>query len=120
MFATRAMGCAIKLFHVSQMLLPVAALLLLIVFSSSLSSLKYIIYIVLCIMSLQKEYQPVEMEEGIIAVAEAVPTPTAASMTAAAVPMIQVVAPATLPEGYTFEADIGGRVIVVTVVSKSE
>lgn len=66
-------------------------------------------------MSLQKEYQPVEMEEGIIAVAEAVPTPTAASMTAAAVPMIQVVAPATLPEGYTFEADIGGRVIVVTV-----
>jgi hypothetical protein len=78
------------------------------------------IYIVLCIMSLQKEYQPVEMEEGIIAVAEAVPTPTAASMTAAAVPMIQVVAPATLPEGYTFEADIGGRVIVVTVVSKSE
>mmetsp|Transcript_12338 Transcript_12338/g.22439 ORF Transcript_12338/g.22439 Transcript_12338/m.22439 type:complete len:112 (-) Transcript_12338:1854-2189(-) len=64
-------------------------------------------------MSLQKEYQPVEMEEGIIAVAEAVPTPTASMI--AAVPMIQVIAPATLPEGYTFEADIGGRVIIVTV-----
>jgi hypothetical protein len=68
-------------------------------------------------MSLQKEYQPVEMEEG-IAVAEAVPTPTASMI--AAVPMIQVIAPATLPEGYTFEADIGGRVIIVTVVSKNE
>jgi hypothetical protein len=33
-------------------------------------------YMLLCIMSLQKEYQPVEMQEGIIAVAEAVPTPT--------------------------------------------
>ena len=59
-------------------------------------------------MSLPKEYQPVEMEEGIV-VAEQVP-PTA-------VPMIQVVSPATLPEGYTFEADVGGRTIIITVVS---
>ena len=65
-------------------------------------------------MSLQKEYQPVEMEEG-IAVAEQVMPPTATVATA--VPMIQVVSPATLPEGYTFEADVGGRVITVTVVS---
>lgn len=70
-------------------------------------------------MSSQKEYQPVEMEEGVVVaqvVAEQVPTATPAVL-ATALPMIQVIAPATLPEGYTFEAEVGGRVITVTVVS---
>ena len=65
------------------------------------------------IMSQQKEYHPVEMEEGAV-VAQEVP---AATVKATALPMIEVVAPATLPEGYNFEAEVGGRVFTVTVVS---
>lgn len=32
---------------------------------------------------------------------------------------IEVIAPATLPEGYTFEAEVGGNVFLVTVVSRA-
>jgi hypothetical protein len=31
-------------------------------------------------------------------------------------PMLEVIAPATLPEGYEFEATIGGKTISVVVV----
>jgi hypothetical protein len=31
--------------------------------------------------------------------------------------MVSVVAPATLPEGYTFDAEVNGTVLTVTVVS---
>jgi hypothetical protein len=37
--------------------------------------------------------------------------------TATATPMVSVVAPATLPEGYTFDAEVNGTVLTVTVVS---
>lgn len=36
---------------------------------------------------------------------------------ATATPMVSVVAPATLPEGYTFDAEVNGTVFTVTVVS---
>jgi len=64
------------------------------------------------------EYHPVEVEEAVVAqvVAEELPAPAAAKATA--LPMIEVIAPANLPEGYTFEAEVGGRVITVTVVSQ--
>lgn len=65
------------------------------------------------------EYRPVELdeEEAVVATAvEEVPTASATTVKATALPMIEVVAPATLPEGYAFEAEVGGRVITVTVV----
>ena len=69
-------------------------------------------------MASQKDYQPVEMEEAAVeAQVVAEPVPTVATVKATALPMIEVVAPATLSEGYTFEAEVGDRVITVTVVS---
>ena len=68
-------------------------------------------------MASQKDYQPVEMEEAVEAQVVAEPVPTVAAVKATALPMIEVVAPATLSEGYTFEADVGDRVITITVVS---
>ena len=35
-------------------------------------------------------------------------------------PFLEVVAPATLPEGYTFEADVNGQSFTVRVVSSNE
>ena len=38
--------------------------------------------------------------------------------TATATPMVNVVAPATLAEGYTFDAEFNGKTFTVTVVSR--
>lgn len=73
--------------------------------------------------SQNKSYQPLQVDEeqaaddAVIATAvEEVPSATV-PVKATALPMIEVVAPATLSEGYAFEAEVGGRVITVTVVS---
>lgn len=69
--------------------------------------------------SKNKDYQPLQVEEGAGVVATAVedvPSATATAIKATALPMIEVIAPATLSEGYAFEAEVGGRVISVTVV----
>jgi hypothetical protein len=64
-------------------------------------------------MSAKNVYHPVEMEE-------AVPVVHGEEATVAAVkvvPMIEIVAPATLGEGYAFDCQVGDRVFTVTVVS---
>jgi hypothetical protein len=63
----------------------------------------------------KQEYKIVEMGEAVGVPLFGEEVGTVASVKA--VPMIEVVAPATLPEGYTFEAQVGGRVFTVTVVS---
>jgi hypothetical protein len=66
-------------------------------------------------MSEKQEYKPVEIEEAVGTPLYDEEVATVASVKA--VPMIEVVAPATLPEGYAFEAQVGDRVFTVTVVS---
>jgi hypothetical protein len=64
-------------------------------------------------MSTKQVYDPLETEE-------AVPVVNGEEATVAAVkvvPMIEIVAPATLSEGYAFDCQIGDRVFTVTVVS---
>jgi selenophosphate synthetase-related protein len=66
-------------------------------------------------MSENQEYKPVEMEEAVGVPVVGEQGNTVASVKA--VSMIEVVAPATLPECYAFEAQVGDRVFTVTVVS---
>jgi hypothetical protein len=66
-------------------------------------------------MSENQEYKPVEMDEAIGVPLVGKEVNTVESVLA--VPMIEVVAPATLPEGYAFEAQVGDSVFTITVVS---
>jgi Cys-rich protein (TIGR01571 family) len=66
--------------------------------------------------SVKQKYEPVStdgngLDESFIATATAVGSP----YTTEARPYLQVVSPATLPEGYTFEAQANGQAITVTV-----
>jgi hypothetical protein len=58
-------------------------------------------------MSLEKEHQPVEMEEAIAVAGQASATDSVAGNNG--VPTIQVNTPATLPEGSTLKADVARR-----------
>ena len=61
--------------------------------------------------------QPLKNEYGRVETAE----PEAATVLAVSgIPMIQVDAPANLPEGYSFEAEISGQRFTVVVVSEMD
>ena len=64
-------------------------------------------------MSDKHVYQPVEMEEAV----RVLPGEDAMTAAVEAVPMIEIMAPATLSEGYTFDCQVGDHVLTVTVVS---
>ena len=64
-------------------------------------------------MSDKRVYQPVEMEEAV----PALPVEDAAIAGVKVVPTIEIVAPATMSEGYAFDCQVGDRVFTVTVVS---